>query len=63
MFTFLFNLDSAGFTSQASAIKSTLATLADVPLSDVSLLSLAQVIYIPPPPSNPFPPPPGSALM
>ena len=62
-FTLLFNLDSAGFTSQAGAIKSTLATLADVPLSGVSLLSLAQVIYIPPPPSNPFPPPPGSALM
>jgi hypothetical protein len=30
-----FNLDSAGFASQAGAIKSTLAALADVPVSSV----------------------------
>lgn len=32
---FTFNLDAAGFSSQSSAIKSTLATLADVPVGSV----------------------------
>jgi hypothetical protein len=32
---FVFNLDAAGFASQSSAIKSKLATLAEVPVGGV----------------------------
>ena len=51
-------MDTTQFTSQSDSIKAKLASTADVPVGNVSLVYVTQILYVPPPP-----PPPSSANM